>query len=88
MIEAKIFQSGNSQAIRLPKGYRIDADSVHLNRIGNLIVMIPKDDPWKSFIEGVSEAEDFPKTIKTIIRLSDVLPCKCTILSDSSPKFT
>ena len=72
MIEAKIFQSGNSQAIRLPKGYRIDADSVHLNRIGNLIVMIPKDDPWKSFIEGVSEAEDFPMIDNRKLKLKKV----------------
>jgi antitoxin VapB len=63
MIEAKVFQSGNSQAIRLPKDYRIDADSVHISKIGNLVVLVPKDDPWKSFIDGVNEAVDFPESI-------------------------
>jgi len=60
MIEAKIFNSGNSQAIRLPKEYRMNADSVQLNRIGNVLVIVPKDDPWANFREGIKEAEEFP----------------------------
>jgi antitoxin VapB len=61
MIEAKIFRSGNSQAIRLPKEYRLKADSVQLNRIGNVLIIVPKDDPWANFKEGVKEADDFPE---------------------------
>ncbi|MBN1961596.1 MAG: AbrB/MazE/SpoVT family DNA-binding domain-containing protein [Deltaproteobacteria bacterium] len=61
MIEAKIFRSGNSQAIRLPKEYRLKTDSVQLNRIGNVLIIVPKDDPWANFKEGVKEAEDFPE---------------------------
>ncbi len=60
MVEAKVFKSGNSQAIRLPKEFRFDSDTVNLNRIGNLVVIVPKDNPWAIFKEGVSEAEDFP----------------------------
>ena len=60
MIYAKVFKSGNSQAIRLPKEYRLDVDSVQINKIGNLLILIPKDDPWLNFIEGINEAEEFP----------------------------
>ena len=61
MINAKVFKSGNSQAVRLPKDYRLDVDSVKINKIGNLLVLIPENDPWVNFIDGVKEAEEFPK---------------------------
>lgn len=67
MIETKIFNSGNSQAIRLPKEYRMNTGSVQLNRIGNVLVIVPKDDPWANFREGVNEAEEFPE-------VSDIRP--------------
>ena len=73
MIEAKIFQSGNSQAIRLPKDYRLSGDSVSLNRIGNLLVLIPKDDPWKSFQEGVKQAEEFPLVDNSNLKIKKVV---------------
>lgn len=73
MIEAKIFQSGNSQAIRLPKEYRLAGDSVHLNRIGNLLVLIPMDDPWKSFVEGVNQADEFPDIDNSKLKLKKVI---------------
>ena len=60
MKNAKVFKSGNSQAIRLPKEYRLDVDSVQINKIGNLLVLIPKDNPWANFIDGVNEADEFP----------------------------
>ena len=58
MINAKVFKSGNSQAIRLPKEYRLDVDSVQINKIGNLLVLIPKNDPWANFIDGINEADE------------------------------
>lgn len=72
MTEAKIFQSGNSQALRLPKEYRFDGESVGINRIGNLIVLIPKNDPWRSFIEGVRDSNEFPEVSNKKLRLRKV----------------
>jgi len=72
MIRAKVFKSGNSQAIRLPKEYRLDVDSVKINKIGNLLVIIPKDDPWESFIEGIREIEEFPNIKKNKLNLKKV----------------
>ena len=73
MIEAKLFQSGNSQALRLPKEFRLNADSVNINRIGNLLVLVPKDDPWKCFIEGVGEAVEFPEVTDNSLKLKKVV---------------
>ena len=72
MITAKVFKSGNSQAIRLPKEYRLDVDSVQINKIGNLLVLIPKDNPWNNFIEGINEANDFPNINNEKLGLKEV----------------
>lgn len=60
MTTAKVFKSGNSQAIRLPKEYRLDVDSVQINKLGDLLVLIPEDNPWKIFLNGIREADEFP----------------------------
>jgi antitoxin VapB len=39
MTYARVFQSGNSQAVRLPKEFRFDADRVEIFRQGNDIVL-------------------------------------------------
>lgn len=64
MITAKVFKSGNSQALRLPKGYRLDSDEVAINKIGNVLIIIPKDNPWSIFSKGIEEiGDDYPKKI-------------------------
>ena len=72
MINAKVFKSGNSQAIRLPKEYRLDVDTVQINKIGNLLVLIPKGDPWLNFIDGINEAEEFPNITNNDLGLQEV----------------
>lgn len=67
MITAKVFKSGNSQAIRLPKEYRLESDEIFLNRIGNVLIIIPKDDPWSIFSQGIKEiGNDYPNKIKNL----------------------
>jgi antitoxin VapB len=39
MTYARIFQSGNSQAVRLPKEFRLSSDRVEIFRQGNDIVL-------------------------------------------------
>ena len=39
MTYARVFQSGNSQAVRLPKEFRFDAEQVEIFRQGNDIVL-------------------------------------------------
>ena len=49
MDTAKIFKSGNSQAIRLPKKYAIEGKEVIIKKVGRVVVLVPKDDPWETF---------------------------------------
>ena len=55
--------SGNSQAVRLPKEYRFSGKEVVIRRVGNAIVLLPKDDPWEVMFGAVQEfPEDFVLT--------------------------
>ncbi len=42
MATAKVFQSGNSQAVRLPKQFRLTSDEVEIFRRGDEIVLREK----------------------------------------------
>ncbi|MDD2713413.1 MAG: type II toxin-antitoxin system VapB family antitoxin [Simplicispira sp.] len=41
MTYARVFQSGNSQAVRLPKEFRLNVDQVEIFRQGDDIVLRP-----------------------------------------------
>jgi antitoxin VapB len=57
MAVARVFKTGRSQAIRLPKEFRVTADTVHLKRTGDGFVVITRD-PWEIFFEGVEQLSD------------------------------
>src|SRR5271165_7633707 len=57
--EAKVFMTGRSQAVRLPKEYRVTGDSVYVKRLGNSIVLIPKTaDRWAGLFAALDQ---FPR---------------------------
>ncbi|NOZ74221.1 MAG: AbrB/MazE/SpoVT family DNA-binding domain-containing protein, partial [FCB group bacterium] len=43
METAKIFSNGRSQAVRLPRKYRFDDKEVYIKRLGNTVILIPKN---------------------------------------------
>lgn len=46
MDTAKVFWSGRSQAVRLPKAFRFDADEVRIRRHGNAVILEPIARTW------------------------------------------
>jgi antitoxin VapB len=54
---AKVFQNGRSQAIRLPKEFRVEGNEVYLKKTREGFIVIPRD-PWEIFLEGVNELSD------------------------------
>jgi antitoxin VapB len=46
MDTAKVFWSGRSQAVRLPKSFRFDATEVRIRRHGNAVILEPIADDW------------------------------------------
>jgi antitoxin VapB len=53
MSTAKVFTSGNGQAIRLPKEFRLDTDEVFISRSGDSLIITPRMKTWDGFIEGL-----------------------------------
>jgi len=60
MNTAKVFKSGNSQAVRLPKGFQLEGTEVYVKRVGRGLLLMPKDDPWASLVSSLDNfSEDF-----------------------------
>lgn len=58
METAKIFQNGRSQAVRLPKEFRFFGDEVYIKKVGNIVMLYPKESVWKTFVDGVNGFSD------------------------------
>jgi len=52
MSTAKIFQSGRSQAVRLPKEFRFDGSEVYVARMGSAVVLMPQHHTWDVLFEA------------------------------------
>jgi antitoxin VapB len=72
MNTAKIFWSGRSQAVRLPKEFRFSTELVHIRRHGNAVILEPVSENWdwldtacqtldKDFINAINEQPDQQK---------------------------
>ena len=46
MDTARIFKSGRSQAVRLPKEYRFAGTEVSIKHVGNAVLLMPANKPW------------------------------------------
>ncbi len=41
MRTVRVFTSGRSQAVRIPKEYRFDESEVYINRVGDALILAP-----------------------------------------------
>ena len=58
MMTAKVFENGRSQAVRLPKEYRFTTDEVAVNKIGDIVLLMPKTAKWSSFMQAIDMFSD------------------------------
>ena len=60
---AKIFTSGNSQAVRLPKSFRFDTDAVEIRKEGEEVILTPlKVSKWpKGFFKSITISKDYTR---------------------------
>ncbi len=64
---AKIFATGRSQAVRLPKAYRFDTQEVFIERRGEAVILRPKfskDDWWNRMEKVLDGFEGMPENIE------------------------
>jgi len=56
--KTKLFMSGNSQAVRIPREFQLEGDEVEIQRRGNTLVIRPKKETWQSLTESLAMFTD------------------------------
>ncbi len=60
MDTAKLLNTGDSQVVILPKEFQLQGSEVYIKKIGSVIVLISKENPWQALFDSLSLfSEDF-----------------------------
>ncbi|MDH4078439.1 MAG: antitoxin [Nitrospira sp.] len=52
--KTKLFMSGNSQAVRIPREFQLEGDEVEIHRRGNALVIRPKKQTWQLLLDSLA----------------------------------
>lgn len=55
---AKVFKSGNSQAVRIPKEFHLEDEEVEIRRKGDSLILRPKKRSWTALFESLDKFTD------------------------------
>jgi len=58
MLTAKVFRSGNSQAVRIPKELQTTEKEFIIRESGGCYYLIPSRDPWALLRQCIGQADD------------------------------
>jgi len=58
MLTAKIIENGRSQDVRLPEECRFEQEEVIVNKIGDVVFLIPKDSKWHGLLQSLELFSD------------------------------
>ncbi len=58
MKSTKVFWSGNSQAVRIPKEFLIDSDEVEIRKRGDTILLRPRKRSWAPLLDSLDKFTD------------------------------
>ena len=58
MMTAKLFENERSQAVRLPKECRFSGEKVIVNKIGELVILMPEGNQWEGFVRSLNLFSD------------------------------
>ncbi|WP_424665360.1 antitoxin [Candidatus Binatus sp.] len=62
---AKVFKTGRSQAVRIPKRFRFATDEVLIERDGEKVILTPRPRSWKEYFATAPRLPaDFPRRIR------------------------
>ncbi|HEY2106875.1 MAG TPA: type II toxin-antitoxin system VapB family antitoxin [Candidatus Binataceae bacterium] len=62
---AKVFKTGRSQAIRIPKEYRFTCDEVFIERDGERVILTPRRRSWRDYFAKARRfTDDYPDRIE------------------------
>jgi len=55
MKTAKLFKNGRSQAVRLPKEFRLEGEEVYIKQTGNVVQLIPMSGSWETLFASLDK---------------------------------
>jgi antitoxin VapB len=55
---AKVFKSGNSQAVRIPKEFHLDDEEVEIRRRGRALILEPRKRSWTPLFNSLNKFTD------------------------------
>jgi antitoxin VapB len=58
MQTAKLFKNGRSQAVRLPKECKFEGKDVLVRKVGDAVIIFPRDKVWETFLHGLDGFTD------------------------------
>jgi antitoxin VapB len=58
MKTAKIFQNGQSQAVRLPKEFRFEGNHVFIKKEGDTVILIQQKKSWDMLFNSLDKFSD------------------------------
>lgn len=47
-------ENGRSQAVRLPKECHFSGEEVAVNKIGDIVILMPKENKWEGFLSSLN----------------------------------
>ncbi len=56
--KTKLFMSGNSQAVRIPREFQLEGNEVEIQRRGNTLVIRPKKQTWQQLTDSLTMFTD------------------------------
>ena len=58
MDTVRVQYDGNFQTINIPDNYKFSTDELYINKIGNVIMLLPKNDQWAGVFMGMDMFSD------------------------------
>ena len=58
MKTARVFRSGNSQAVRIPKEFHLEDEEVEIRRKGDALILRPTRRSWRALFESLDKFTD------------------------------
>jgi antitoxin VapB len=71
---AKLFNNGQSQAVRLPKEFRFEGNEVRIRRLGNAVLLEPLVFDVKSYFQSLDDFGDDAANFMKSGREQPVMP--------------
>lgn len=54
----KLSKNNEHQFVDLPQNYQIEGEEAYIKKVGNVILLIPKDNPWQTLFSSLDLFSD------------------------------